>query len=425
MTVLYLVPGLVVGALIAGESAAWRRPGLFLAAVLLFLIGLTPYLYLPLRSLADPLLDWGDPSNVQRLLRHVAGSQYRVWLFASKEGFSLNLVAFLRELVTLPGLPLIVAALAGMFAMWRRDRPGLARLGLGFVIGSLWASGYEIHDLTPYFLIPRLCLAGLGIAGLAFVFPLGHRRTGRVLLVVIPLAAALILGVQRWPGQTRRGDTFVRFYATSLLTTLPPNTILLTRYWDLVVSPILYLQQVEGLRRDVTVVDTELLRRSWYFPQLRRTDPALLEPIEGKVSAFLEQLRLFEARSDYDPREIEERYRAVISGIFEAHRESRPIFHTPDVEQTFYGDWSGIPEALAVRMVRDPITSPAAEPCDLDRWAQVARFANEDVRRIAWLLPIDLARSRIRFLHQFEREEEAERWQTALTGLQAIEIGER
>jgi hypothetical protein len=179
------------------------------------------------------------------------------------------------------------------------------------------------------------------------------------------------------------------------------------------------------MRPDVAVVDVELFRRSWYFPQLRRTYPDLLEPIDAEVAAFLEQLRLFEARRPYDPRLIEERYRAVIAGIFEAHRLTRPVFHTPEVEQGFYGDWFGVPEALAVRMVSDPGQSPAAEPVDPEAWAAQARYVDEEVRRLAWMFPIDLARARVRFLQQIGRPQEAERWQHVLERFQGIEIGER
>jgi hypothetical protein len=422
MTILYLVPPIVVGALAAGELPHLRRRSVLLALAGALTIPLCLYLYLPIRSLADPLLDWGDPTNPERFFRHVGAAQYRVWLFASSEGFGQNLLQFIRELASPLGVVLLLAAGAGAIALARRSPADLARLGLALLIGSLWASGYEIHDLEPYYLVPRIALAGLAVAGAASVLPVRAGRSLRRALLLVPLVAALLLAGSRWSGLTRSGDRFIRLYATSLLDSLPSDAILLTRHWDIVVSPLIYLQQIEGLRPDVTVVDTELFRRSWYFPQLRRTDPTLLAPIEDRVTLFLEQLRLFERGEAYDPQKIESRFRGVIAGVFEAHRQTRPVYHTPEIEPAFYGGWYGIPEALAVRMVVDPRLAPEAEPLKPESWAGQAGYLREAVRQRAWAFPIELARSRIAFLEQLGRTEEALRWRAALDDFEAIPV---
>jgi hypothetical protein len=243
-------------------------------------------------------------------------------------------------------------------------------------------------------------------------------------VVLALLLIAVVLAFQRWPDQSRRGDRFIRLYATSLLETLPKDAILLSRHWDVVVSPLIYLQQVERQRPDVAVIDPELFRRSWYFPQLRRTYPGLLDPIEEEIEQFLTQLRLFEARRPYDPVLIEKGYRGVISGLFEAHRTRRPFFHTPEVDQSFYGDWFGVPEAMSMRMVSNPAYAPRVEPLDPEPWIDQARHLNEEVRRTAWLFPIDLARARIRFLEQIGRTDEASIWREALAGFQRVDPNE-
>lgn len=423
MTAIYIVPGIIAGALAdPADRSSLRDPRrlLLLAAAILVPFGL--YAYLPIRSMREPLMDWGDPTNVVRFLRHIGGAQYRVWMFSSSAAFRTNLAGFVREWGSPVGWIPVVAAAAGAGLLARRDRSSFWRFILGLAVGLVWASGYDIHDIEPYYATARICAAGLAVAGAALLLP--DRRSGRLrrLVVLAPLAAAIVLAGLRWEAQTRRDDRFVRLYAQSLLDRLPPDAILISRHWDMVVSPILYLQQVEHRRTDVTVVDTELLRRSWYFPQLRRTDPRLLAPIEDRVSAFLEDLRLFEERRPYDPRRIEERYRALISGIFTAHRMDRPIFHTPEVEASFYGDWTGIPEALAVRMVPDPRMAPPVVPLDPAPWEAQARFARDPVCRQAWGFPIELAHNRIRYLHDFDRGDEAARWQESVGRLERARL---
>ena len=44
------------------------RPRRLAVGCAAFLLGLLPYAYLPLRSRADPLLDWGDPETLERFL---------------------------------------------------------------------------------------------------------------------------------------------------------------------------------------------------------------------------------------------------------------------------------------------------------------------------------------------------------------------
>src|SRR5262249_9714656 len=54
------------------DATAWRSGLLTLAASLgAFGLGLLPYLYLPIRASADPLLNWGDPRTLNRFLRVV------------------------------------------------------------------------------------------------------------------------------------------------------------------------------------------------------------------------------------------------------------------------------------------------------------------------------------------------------------------
>ncbi len=465
LSILFLVPGLAAGAIL--DAARRKRSGRlvfagldstggFLAAGAALLFPLTLYLYLPIRSHQRPLLDWGDPVTVTRLLRHVGGAQYRVWLFASASDFWTNLSGFVSEIASPLSIPVLLAAAAGVFALARRDRPSLARFGLAFLVGTAWASGYAIHDIEPYYMVARLALLCLAAAGATILLPGSapsavlagsavltdtavsaaraaartaprqskpswQRRAARV-WVFLPAVAALLLFGLRWSALDRRQDRFVRFYAESLLDQLPPRTILLSSHWDMVVSPLLYVQRVEGKRPDVTIVDPELLRRSWYFTELERIDPSLLAPIESRVKGFLEQLRLFEAGEPYDPRKIEERYRAVIAGISSAHRSERPIYQTPEVEPSFYEGWWGIPEAMAVRLLPSAQAAPPVDPLDAGIWALQARFVREPVRARAWRIPESLARSRIAFLEEFGRKDEAERWRSALARFDAIPI---
>lgn len=58
-------------------------------------------------------------------------------------------------------------------------------------------------------------------------------------------------------------------YGRAILTPLSPNAILLTR-GDLVTNSVRYLQECEGLRPDVIVLDMALMTYRWYVPAMKR-----------------------------------------------------------------------------------------------------------------------------------------------------------
>lgn len=57
----------------------WERRARFknlFVSSLIFLIGLSVYLYLPIRSLAEPTIDWGNPETIQEFLYQVTDREH-------------------------------------------------------------------------------------------------------------------------------------------------------------------------------------------------------------------------------------------------------------------------------------------------------------------------------------------------------------
>jgi len=282
---LYLAPAVVIlVAVWAGRDA--RR---WLALAALWGLGLTPYLYLPLRAAAHPLANWGDPSTPGRFLWVVSGQEYRSEMFAL-DGAGL-LAALGGSLATLwagLGGATLVSAAAGLVALWRRAPRLAAALALTFAADVVLTSNYGARAAPIYLLLGALCAcvaaaagwlaAGLLVARLLSRLAAGPVRRRRARAAVVPLVCgllALTAGALEVPlATTARAavsdswDTSDRDAAVDILRGLPPHAVLFVEQEQDIV-PLWYAQR--GLRagRDVTLVDHALLTYAWYYRELR------------------------------------------------------------------------------------------------------------------------------------------------------------
>lgn len=97
----------------------------------------------------------------------------------------------------------------------------------------------------------------------------GGGNTPAIAAIGVSLIVPLIMGFQGWDDHNRSGRTAARDFATNYLESCAPNAILFTQ-GDNDTYPLWYAQEVEGIRRDVRIVNLSLLGVDWYINQLRR-----------------------------------------------------------------------------------------------------------------------------------------------------------
>ncbi len=252
----------LAGAILYMIITGWTRLNIkrhLPVVVLFFILGLSLYLYLPLRSAVDPPHDWGNPENLRHLWDHLTARQYRQFLlFSSPPDVWNNLRHYGTLLKSQLGLSLLILGPVGAVLHGiRRPRLFLPLL-LAFFGNVLLVAGYHILDIEAYYL-PSYFILGLWV-GLALATAVrwlwaryGRVTSLRVALVVL-VAVTLIPLIANFSKSSQRGMTLARQYGLNILSSVEPGAILFATA-DNEAFPVLYLHDVEGLRSDLAVFD--------------------------------------------------------------------------------------------------------------------------------------------------------------------------
>jgi len=319
-----------------------------------FLLGISCYLYLPIRSSVHPPLDWGHPAELQRLLWHVTGKQYRSWIFSSFESAEGQLKYFIHHFPAEFNWLVLIVAAVGVLIARRRHNTIFWFLAIAFLTCLLYSVNYDIHDINSYFLLCYVAVAlfvSFGLEGALDSVGAGKNPTGGKIALLL---AAVLPIVQIWSNRGSVGEAdnyLVEDYTQNIFRNLEPNAFVLSYQWDYFVAPAIYYQIVRGQRKDVSIVDKELLRRSWYFVDLGRRYPWLIDSSRGKVDRFLRELHKFEHDMPYDPRIIEARYVEMINDFIDKARSRGPVYVGPEIEPEFGATHQRIPRGLLFRLV--------------------------------------------------------------------------
>src|SRR5207237_545965 len=118
--------------------------------------------------------------------------------------------------------------------------------------------------------------------------------------IAILLAASPLMALAaNWDEAAHRHYTYAEDFVRATLDHVAPGALILSPDWTFI-SPAFYLQHGENVRPDVTVLDGELLRRSWYFSYVRRRAPWLYDACKPTIDAFLIELAKYENNKPFD-----------------------------------------------------------------------------------------------------------------------------
>jgi hypothetical protein len=346
VTVALILPALAV---LVYRTEGWgffKSKRLLYAA--LFSIGalMAVYSYLPLAAAHRPIINWGDPRSLSAIWAHITGKQYQLFLSFSPSIMGEQLPQFgkflLREFGA-PWLPLaLIVAIAGFIAAFKRDRTTFLFLLLVVLADLAYTLNYDIaEDKDAYYLPVFIAIAiAVGIGAHAFLqFVVAKRSLNVAGLFIIGLGAMIIPALalaSNWPFNNRSRYFIAQDYVENIQSTIEPNGLLLTLDWQ-VASPMLYTREIEGHRRDVKVVDVQLLRRSWYFDYLRRAYPEMVERSRDKIDIYLADLKQWEddpesyTNSPILTRKIVSEFQEMVQSFVTKELQVAPVCVTPEL----------------------------------------------------------------------------------------------
>ncbi|MDI6765725.1 MAG: DUF2723 domain-containing protein [Bacteroidota bacterium] len=321
-----------------------------------FIIGFSVYLYLPIRASQHPLMNWGNPIDLEKFLWHFSGKVYRVWIFSSTESAAKQFNYFIdtlpREFVYFP----LLFSLTGLWHLFKYFKRGLVFTLLLFLTCLLYSINYDIHDIDSYFLLAYFMIAlWSGVGSYQLIIWLKNKRVIKIATLTLFVAITILIYIN-YQEVNKSEHHLVEEYSLDMLKSIAPDGIVISYQWDYFISAAYYLQMVEKVRPDVVVIDKELLRRSWYYNQLRNNYPWLMMQIQTEVDVFLRELKKFEHDEPYNSNIIEYHYTKVIRSIIDKNLSTRPIYVTAEIESQYLSGYNRVPSGLALRLYTDTLT---------------------------------------------------------------------
>ncbi len=354
-----------------GVSVWWmvqlKSISLFLLLLAFFTLGLSVHFYLPIRAALNPGINEADPTTWHAfwdvLLRKQYGARppiprtvdffkYQIPLY-----FDYFAMQYGHILVT---LLYVLIGVTGLYAHFKLDRDSfwfffsiflMTSLGLvfylNFKLGHTQAltkfPDPELHEVRErdYFFEVSFTFFGLWVGiGLAFISSLIRKflleinlRTITVsCLSILVLATSLLPSRLNYFESDRSGNFIAWDYAYDILISAEPYGVIFTN-GDNDTFPLWFLQEVEGVRKDVLVANLSLINTPWYIRQLRDWVPPPPESFPEELVEFWRSQNLEIPASTPDP--IVSYRDEEIEGLVPVQIGSSRMFRAGGLEVTY------------------------------------------------------------------------------------------
>ena len=324
--VIAYIPWLIITGACYGVYTAYKKKQkmllIALVSVVLIFLGYTTYTSVLIRSNANPPMNENDPSNLARLTSYLNREQYGQaplffprrysqephqqgiftnytsdwdflvryqldhmffrymgWNYIGSAGDFQDAGVNWRDTLAIPFL----IGLLGLYYQFRRDwKMGLVFLTMFIIFGPILALYQNQQEPQPrerdYFYVGALFVFSTWIAiGIAALVDYAERliKSPKTFATVsMAVAGFFLLAIPgnmlriNWDDHDRSGNYVAWDYSYNMLQSCAADAVLFTN-GDNDTFPLWYLQDVEGIRRDIRIVNLSLVNTPWYIQQMK------------------------------------------------------------------------------------------------------------------------------------------------------------
>ena len=338
----------------------------------LFVLGLSPYIYLFLRAEYAPVA-WGYPHNWENFVRHISGKQFSVWMFSSSDTMIKQFNHFIEVYPRELSVFVLIIIIMGLIELYRADIKLFLFTLLIFVFTVLYSINYDIYDIDSYFIAAFFISVLWSGMGIKFIFKWisnmnfqENMKKYIMYLILIFLPGFLLF--TNYGKNDESKNHFVKDYTFNVFNSAKQNSIIMSTQWDFWVSSSWYYQYVKGMRPDVMVVDKELFRRGWYLRHIKVHYPDFYGRIKTEFDAYETELIKFERfthkylepKSELDRKELEKiqlSFYNFLNAIVDKNQDKN-FYTTYEIEdvkapmEKFGKDYIRIPEGLLIKYTK-------------------------------------------------------------------------
>jgi hypothetical protein len=261
-------------------------------------------------------------------------TRYMLWNYAGREGWvqddgpniapfnqvgnffgKILGISFAGEVKdSLFGIPLIIGLL-GIYFHFKKDWKMASAFMIMFILMGYLTAFYQNQQQPQprerdYFYVGAFFVFSIWIAiGIRGIIDFVQNKIKNTAFQNASVIGVIAAGIILIPVVMIRANYFTHDrsknwmpwdYSYNLLQSCAPNAVLFTN-GDNDTFPLWYLQDVEGVRRDIKIANLSLLNTSWYILQLKNNDPYDVGTVRMRMSdTQIEQVRPIQ----WEPREI-------------------------------------------------------------------------------------------------------------------------
>lgn len=347
-------------------------------AGLIFVLTFSIYLYLPIRSQANPYMNWGQPDTIKKSLQHILRSQYKIPTDAGYVGpeyqrswkrFGKQLIVYASAFVKQFTWGLFWLPILGLWIHFRKQSFEFYLLlsiflltSIGFILFSNFMPDAEGINATDFLFIPSYMVAALWMSiAVHWLWEICKKKITWKLLPALAVITALLLPVPNLLCNFHANDKSNYYYSIdfghAFIHTLDEDAIIFLQ-GDHKIFPLLYLQGVKGMRPDVTIANK-------YGYIGKHLYPGLINQVKRNGG------------------NVERIPRAVIEKHIILKNPNRPIYFTNHRNMNDLPEYKLIPEGLLYRVIRKSDLPGYKKKVSAEYWEKYKfrNFTGSDISR--------------------------------------------